>query len=151
MRRLVIGSVLLLTACAPAPAPSARPSVSGTITLPEAAMIEVIGPGDDAQHLDCQGAGDFEDLVVGSQVIAHDGSGAVVGTGQVAVGEAEADKGSSPSQPARAIPPCVLPFEIAVQAADFYTFNIAGWPVELVYSREDLAALGWKLDLAPTD
>lgn len=43
------------------------------------------------------------------------------------------------------------PFQIEVKDADFHTFNIAGWPVELVYSRQDLEGLNWELDLAPTD
>jgi len=148
MRLLLVA--ILLGACSSAPSPTPQPAVSGTITLPEVGMIEVVGPGADAQHFKCQGAGDFEDLVVGSQVIARDGAGAVVGTGHVAAGTSAAEK-PSPTQPYEAVPPCVMPFEIEVKDADFYTFSIAGWPVELVYSRQDLQGLDWTLDLAPTD
>lgn len=146
-----LGALLLasaLVACgAPAPTSDRHP-VTGSITLPDATQIDYLTEHDDAR--DCQGSGEFADLVANAQVIARDGAGAVVGTGHVEVGENAKEEVDNPSLLAEDRPPCVMPFSVGVQDADFYTFTIAGWPAELVYSREDLEAVDWTLQLEPT-
>jgi hypothetical protein len=118
------------------PAPSsAAPThdLNGTISL---FLPTAYGTTFTAAGETCQGVNGYNDIAKGAPVTAKDGSGTVIGTGQLTeTGHVDAALG------------CVLPFVLAgLPDAPFYTLEVSHrGPV--TYSRADLAAKGWNVAL----
>lgn len=130
MKRLLL-AVLLVAGCgaaAPTPAPL---SLTGTVTLIRGNGVSSNFTGSGTH---CQGAVGYDDFRDAMSVVVKDQAGTIVATGVT---------GTAATAPGG----CVMAFTIpAVPDVPFYSVEI-GHRGAVTYSKADLVAKGWKLDL----
>lgn len=94
----------------------------------------------------------FPQIHTGTELVIHDGTGAVVGTGALGSGRATTVAGSAPGLHGWS-QECDFMLSATARRSDFYTVTVTGLvsdPAVQPYtiSYADLAAAGWKLNLS---
>ena len=95
----------------------------------------------------CVGDDGYSDIRQGAQVVIRGPDGTIVATGRLRNGEAISVSIAGLSL----APDCEFPFSVAsVPDEDFYSIEVSHRG-EITYSRDDLEALNWELDLSLGD
>ena len=135
MRRaaaLVVACLLTLAACGG----SGETQLVGTVTL-----LDADGSGIEAGVSDgstyCTGIGGYSNIHPGAEVMVLDGSGAIVGVGDLSRGDGTTVL-------------CIFGFTVPVKQADFYTIEIAR-RAGPTYSHDELVADEWTVSLSLGD
>jgi hypothetical protein len=94
----------------------------------------------------CEGSGGYGDIGPGMPVTVRDEGGEVIGDTTMAAGRA-GDPSSSTSPFSRE---CLLPFEVTLPRADFYSFEL-GRRGEITYSYEEMVGFAWQVSFSIGD
>jgi hypothetical protein len=103
--------------------------ITGTMALVNSGFItRADGQG-------CEGTSGYDDIDQGTQVTVTDGGGKTLGVGALGIGRSESEI-------------CTFEFSIPnVADADFYKIEVSHRG-ELSYSKQELAAKGWRVEVA---
>lgn len=157
MRRKVTAGLLLLTlaACSAPSSPPDTHTLRGSVSLSASGAtlgdylrsIEGAGNSDGV----CRGAGGYEDLGEGTQVVVRNESGEVIATGALGAGSLPLSEDNSPTTTSYDWSPCTFPIEVTdVPDAEFYTVEVSHRG-GLTYSAAELEGLDWQPQLTIGD
>lgn len=144
--------LMVLAACgpgatastAPTAGPTAQPTAAPTATVHQISGTFTLGHLEDQVFSDtsCRGAGGYDDIGPGTQVVVKDDTDRTVATGSLVWKENKALTSSGPF-----IGVCVFGFDLEnVPDAPFYSIEVSHRGA-LTYSRADLESRQWFLEL----
>lgn len=128
---------VLVAGCSGAgPTPSPAVHLTGTFGLLRGSNGSAVWAGGPAQG-ECVGTGGYSDFRGGMSVVVKDQAGSIIATSSTAMGHPTTDGAGT----------CLMAFDVApIPDAPFYSIEI-GHRGAITYSKADLVAKAWHLDL----
>lgn len=120
--------------------PTGGNTINGSITITDTFQVIGIVPGTNPKGDPCFTStyGGYDDIQVGAQVLVRDASDKIIGTGSL---------GNGGGVPHGDSAWCAFPFTVdRLPEADFYSIEVTHRK-PLTYSRDELEALNWTVDL----